>query len=68
MLQRDTKKGGDGGKIKSMGTSNYSIICQVTLLGVSDNCVKKNQMYPLSPRIHIFQSPINWIPHSTLDP
>ena len=45
----DPHKGGDGGKIQAMGTSYYFIIRQVTLLGVSDHCDKKNQTYPLSP-------------------
>ena len=43
----DTHKEGDGGKIQAMGTSHYFIVHQVALLGVSDNCVKKNcALYP----------------------
>ena len=46
-IHRDTHKGGNGGNIQDMGTSNYFIVRQVVLLGVSDNFVKKT--YALSP-------------------
>ena len=48
-INMDTHKWENGGKIKSKGNYNHFIVRQVALLGVSDNCVKKNQMYALSP-------------------
>ena len=44
-----THKGGNRGKIQVMGTSHYFIIREVTLLGVSYNCVFKNQTHALYP-------------------
>ena len=53
----DTHKGGNGGKIQAMGTSHYFIVCQVTLLGVSDHCVKKTKCMPFPhENIDIFKS------------
>ena len=40
-VHRDLHKGGNGGKIQAMGTSKYFIVCQVTLLVVTDHGVKK---------------------------
>ena len=40
----DTQKGANCGKIQSMGTSHYFIARQVSLIGVSDYCVKKKLM------------------------
>ena len=42
LILRDKHKGGNGGNIQAMGTSNYFIIRQVALLVVSDHCVKKS--------------------------
>ena len=67
VIHMDMYKGGNGGNIQAMGTSHYFIVRQVALLGVSDHCVKKKQMYALSPWIYIFQSPMDWIPHPALD-
>ena len=48
------QKGGNGDKIQPMGTSHYLIVHQVALLGVSYHCVKKNQIYAVSPCIYIY--------------
>ena len=45
----DTHKGYKGGKIQAMGSSNYFILRQVALLGVSDYCVKKTLNICLVP-------------------
>ena len=42
----DNHKGDNGVKIQSTGTSHYSIVRKVVLLGVSDNCVKKTKRFP----------------------
>ena len=38
--------GVNGGKIQAMGTSDYFIVRQVALLGVSDHCVKQIKRMP----------------------
>ena len=63
-VQMDKHKGVNGGNIQAMGTSNYFIVHQVVLLGVSDNCVKN--VCPVPMNIYI-QIPMDWITHPALD-
>ena len=55
-IHRDTHKGGNGGNIQAMGTSNYFIVRQVVLLDVSDNCVKKPNLCPVTMNIYTLKS------------
>ena len=48
------KRGGSGCKIQAIDNSHYFIVLQVALLGVSNNCVKKTQMYTLYPCTYTF--------------
>ena len=52
MLQMDMHNGGNGGNMQAMVTSNYFIIFQAALLGVSDYCVKKLNICPIPMNIH----------------
>ena len=49
----DNHKGDNSGKIQSMGNSNYFIVRQVELIGVSDYYVKKPNLYPVPMNIYI---------------
>ena len=51
-IHRDTNKVGIVVKIQAMATSHYFIVCQITLLGISDHFVK--EYYDLSPWIYIY--------------
>ena len=46
-IHRDKHKGVNGGKIQAVGTSHYFIFRKVALLGVSYQCVKKPNVYPV---------------------
>ena len=66
-IHMDTHNRDNDGKIQAMGASNYVIVHQVALLGVSDHCVKKIKRTPCPHEYIYFKSPMDWIPYPALD-
>ena len=53
-IHMNIQKGGNGDNMQALLTSNYFIVRQVVLLGVSDHCVKKTKCTPCPVHMNIY--------------